>query len=317
MRKNDNKEIVEGYIYQHSLEEKVSGPNSKTPGTSYITGTLDVAVDKSLKNIVQVHYTYITEKTKKGADNITYQNLKKIISGDKKSVINDGLDNANIVRLTPSFDLNDFWSEANNEFVSAPRNEGGFVSFVNEIRETGLRGKDKNGFDLDVLITSVNHIDADEEKKTAERVVLRGAAFNFRNDILPLKDILVVRDPQAMAYFEDFDISSKNPLYTKVRGQIINSVEEIEVAVESAFGEDAVDVQKKRNREWLVTWAAKNPYEYGDETVLTEADVQKALADRNVRLADSKKRTEEYRASQGNAIAAASTSTIQQGGFSF
>ena len=32
---------IEGVLYQHSLELKVSGPNSKKPGTEFISGNID------------------------------------------------------------------------------------------------------------------------------------------------------------------------------------------------------------------------------------------------------------------------------------
>ena len=36
-----NKSHIEGYVYQHTLELKTSGPNSANPGTQYISGNLD------------------------------------------------------------------------------------------------------------------------------------------------------------------------------------------------------------------------------------------------------------------------------------
>ena len=35
MRKVVNRTHVEGYLYQHTLELKESGPNSKNPGTKF------------------------------------------------------------------------------------------------------------------------------------------------------------------------------------------------------------------------------------------------------------------------------------------
>lgn len=40
-----NQTHVEGYIYEHDLKFKVSGPNAKTPGVEFINGTLSVATD--------------------------------------------------------------------------------------------------------------------------------------------------------------------------------------------------------------------------------------------------------------------------------
>ena len=43
MRAMINKTHIEGYIYEHDLELKVSGPNSKNPGTQFISGTVSIA----------------------------------------------------------------------------------------------------------------------------------------------------------------------------------------------------------------------------------------------------------------------------------
>ena len=45
MKKMINNVIVSGRVYDHSLAIKTTGATSKKPGTEYINGTLDVAVD--------------------------------------------------------------------------------------------------------------------------------------------------------------------------------------------------------------------------------------------------------------------------------
>ena len=39
-----NKSHIEGRLYQHSLELKVTGPNSANPGTEFISGECHVSV---------------------------------------------------------------------------------------------------------------------------------------------------------------------------------------------------------------------------------------------------------------------------------
>ena len=43
MQKMINRTRIEGYVYEHKLEKKISGENSKNPGTEFITGTLNIA----------------------------------------------------------------------------------------------------------------------------------------------------------------------------------------------------------------------------------------------------------------------------------
>ena len=43
---------IEGYLYEHALENKVSGDTSKNPGTPFISGTVSIATDNEMTNIV-------------------------------------------------------------------------------------------------------------------------------------------------------------------------------------------------------------------------------------------------------------------------
>lgn len=47
-----NNAHIEGYLYEHSLEKKVSGAQSKNPGTEFINGTISIATDDEMLNIV-------------------------------------------------------------------------------------------------------------------------------------------------------------------------------------------------------------------------------------------------------------------------
>lgn len=47
-----NKTHVEGYVYSHDLKLKISGENSKRPGTEFINGTLSIATDEDLMNVI-------------------------------------------------------------------------------------------------------------------------------------------------------------------------------------------------------------------------------------------------------------------------
>ena len=48
MKKMINNVHLEGWLYEHNLELKTSGANSKNPGTEYITGTVSIATVGSL-----------------------------------------------------------------------------------------------------------------------------------------------------------------------------------------------------------------------------------------------------------------------------
>lgn len=315
MRKNINVEHIEGRIYQHDLAIKESGPASKNPGTVYIAGNLDVAVDEEGLNVITLHFTYVTETyAKSGKTNATFGELKKIIEGGKTWVA-DGKDDATKVKVDASLALNDFYGQ-DDQLISAKVNEGSFVTIVSEL----CPENERNTFTADMVITNVDHVDADPERHIdADYTVLRGAIFNFRNEVLPVD--FTVRNPAGMKYFEDLGVTGAEPLYTKVWGRVNCMTSTTVVNEESAFGESAVKTYERKSKSWDVTGTAKVAYEFGDEQVMTAAELTKAMQDRQVYLADVKKRADEYKAQKatsGNAIpSAAAATTAKAGEFHF
>ena len=152
-----NKSHIEGVLYEHALELKVSGDNSKNPGTPFIAGTISVATDNEFVNIVPVHFTYVTATTAKGNTNATFTTLKNIIDGVIGTYMKDGKDKAGKVRIDSAIGLNEFYSDRNGkeELVSAKRNEGGFVHTCDVLAEDE---KTRNTFECDMLITNVSLI---------------------------------------------------------------------------------------------------------------------------------------------------------------
>ena len=313
MRKPQNTERIVGRIYQHDLEIKtVQNKESDNYGKEFINGNLEVATDEEGLNVIKVHFTYVTETNKSGSKNQTYANLKKIID-ENKTWVSVGKDAAAMVRVDTALALNDFY---NNEdaLVSVKTNEGGFVTFVSDLGEE----KERNTFTVDMVITGVTHIDADEEKKIDEHVLVRGAIFNFRNDLLPVD--FKVKNTEGMKYFEDLGVTNSEPVYTKVWGKIISATIIATKEVESAFGEAAVTTYRNSNKEWVITGTAKVPYDFGDESILTAEELTKAMQNREVYLADVKKRADEYKANRAantSAVPQSATTATKNAGFTF
>ncbi len=309
MKKMINSTHIEGALYQHDLELKVSGENSKNPGTEFISGNIEIATDDAGINIVPVHFTYVTAVTAKGKVNDTFNTLKNIIDGIYKSVMKDGADNATKLRIDSAIGLNEFYSDRSGteELVSVKRNEGGFVHVVGAIADDE---KTRNTFDCDIVITNVIHKEADEEKNIPEKGIVKGAIFNFRGDLLPVE--FSVLNPNAIAYFEDLGATSKNPIFTRIKGRQVSESITRTVTEESAFGEPSVREYKSTRKDFVITWAAKEEYVWDDESTMTAKELLDAMANREVALAEMKKRSDDYKASRGNAAAAPAP-----GGFDF
>lgn len=313
MRKATNTERIEGRVYQHSLAVKtVQNQTSANYGKEFIAGDLEIAVDEAGLNVIPVHFTYVTETTASGNKNNTFTTLKKIIEGGK-TWIADGKDEALKVKVDTAIALNDFYTQDGN-LVSVKKNEGGFVSIVSDLSPENER----NTFSADMVITGTTRVEKDEEKNIEnDYVVVKGAIFNFRNELLPTD--FVIRNVDGMKFFENLGASNAEPVYTKVWGRINCNTITNKVVEESAFGEATVKTYERKTKEWLITGTATVPYEFGDEKVLTKDELTKAMQDREVMLAETKKRSEEYRANKAAtpSTTSAPASSTAVGSFNF
>lgn len=291
---------IEGILYEHDLQLKESGPNSKNPGTPFIMGTISIATDEAKENIVPVHFTYVTATYGSGKPNANWAVLNDIISGKIASFMDAG-DAASKIRVDSAIGLNDFYTDKNGqeELVSAKRNEGGFIHTTGPWREDE---KDRSTFDCDMVITGVKRIDADEEKGISEHIVIKGCVFDFRKAILPVE--FIATNPMAMDYFEGLGASSKEPVFTRVKGRQVSAVIKRQITEESAFGEASVREVTSTRKEWVVTWAQANPYDWDDENSITAAELKKAMEDRETYLATVKQRADEYKASKAQGASA-------------
>ena len=303
---------IEGILYEHALEAKVSGDTSKNPGTPFISGTISIATDDAMTNIVPIHFTYVTATFGSGKPNDTYTTLANIENGTFGTYMKDGAEKAVKLRVDSALGLNEFYTDRNGkeELVSAKRNEGGFVHKVDAIDEDE---KVRNTFKADMVINCVTRTEADEEKNIPEKVIVKGAIFDFRKNLLPVE--FSATNPNAMNYFESLGATLKEPVFTCVWGRQVSEVIVRQIRTESAFGEDEVREVKNTRRDFVITGASKDPYVWDDESSITAAELNEAIQKREIDLAAMKKRQDEYKASKG--IAKPSAITPNQAEFNF
>lgn len=293
-----NKSHIEGYLYEHDLESKISGENSKNPGTPFIAGSISIATNEDCTNIVPVYFTYVTATTSTGNQNATYTFLKNVIDGAVNTVMGGGKENATKVRIDSAIGLNEFYSDRNGveELVSTKRNNGGFVHVCDNLTEIE---NNRNTFECEMVITNVRRIEANEEKGYPEKVIVKGAIFDFRKALLPVE--FSATNPNAMDYFENLDASNTNPVFTKVWGRQISETISTKIEEESAFGETYVKEVPVSHKEFLITGASKEPMLWDDESTITVSEFKDKIAERETYLATVKKRQEDYKASKAQA----------------
>lgn len=301
---------IEGYLYEHALENKVSGDTSKNPGTPFISGTVSIATDNEMTNIVQVHYTYVTAVTSTGKNNPSFTTLQNIIDGTLKSAMKNGKENASKIRIDSAIGLNEFFTKRNGpeELVSVKRNEGGFIHVADALVEDE---KQRNTFKCDMLITNTRRVEANEERNEPEKMIVKGAIFDFRKSLMPVE--FTVLNPLAMNYFEGLEASNSNPTFTCVWGRQISQTISRTITEESAFGEPSVRTVTSQRKDFVITGANKETYVWDDEEFMTATELQTLIAARETYLATIKQRQDEYEASK----AAAATAAPNKGGFNF
>lgn len=308
-----NRSHVEGLLYQHTLELKESGPNSKNPGTQFISGTIEIATDNALTNIVPVHFTYATAVTSSGKPNRAYTTLQNIIDGSIPSVMKDGAEKAAVIKIDSAIGLNEFYSDRNGktELVSVKRNEGGFINVGGMLEEDE---NVRNTFQCDMLITGCERKEADEERQIPEKAIVKGAIFDFRGSLLPVEFSALA--PAAMSYFEGLGASAKEPVFTKVWGNQVSETIVRTITEESAFGEDSVREVKSSRKDFVITGASKEPYAWDSDETITANELVQKMAERETYLASMKQRQDEYNATKNQPnVAAAPMAAI--GGFNF
>lgn len=293
MKQFDNKVHLEGRIFSHTLQKRVTGEQSKNPGTEYIGGTLNIATDEEGINVVPVRFTYVTAVySKSGKPNDTYNVLTQIIENDVTWEKN-GKDAAPQVRIDGDIEVNDFLGRT-GEMVEAKGVRGSFVHFANGSFGLNSNEDKRNTFEADMLIIAA---DPQEVEDGEDYMNLRGYVFAYRNALVPAT--FSIHNPAGIKYFEKCDISNANPLLTKVWGNIISTTQEIKTEVESAFGGAQVNVTTRTLRAWEVSGCAAEPYEWDDDSTLTAADFAKLLEEREAVKAEAKRRAEERNATSG------------------
>ena len=302
-----NSTHIEGFVYEHTLELRVTGENSKNPGTSFIMGNLNIATDNACTNIVTVHFTYVTEITSKGNVNNTFVVLKDIIDGNIGNVMANGKENAGKVRIDSAIGLNEFYSNrtGKDELVSTKRNEGGFVHTVQTLAEDE---NTRNTFQTDMLITNVVYVEGDPEKNVKEHCDVRGCIFDYRKAVLPVT--FSITNERGMKYFESLEASPKNPVFTKIWGRQISRTIVNKKVEESAWGEANVQEITSSRKDWVITGSNPEPYVWDDESTITAAELTEAMAAREIYLAGIKQRQDEYKASKNVKAAAATESAF-------
>ena len=275
-----NSVSVRGYVFSHTLQERDS---TRNPGEKIIMGIVNVATDDDALNVVPVNF-FVNEKTKAGKTNATFTNLHQIIA-ENKTYEECGTDAAR-VRIQGAIDVNDFYGR-DGQLVTGKRVRGSFLHFLNAGEAISSDKVPATSFEADVLLQAAVE---SESNDGSDYVSLRGFVFNYRGDVLPVT--FSVQSEGGKNFFLGEDISAANPYFGKVWGNIKSTVvvsEQEEDSTKTAFGAPQVRETTRTFRTWEVNGATVN--EGMNEDTVTQEELNKAMAERQQRLADLEART--------------------------
>lgn len=319
MKKNMvNESRVEGYLYSYDLNAAVTGKESKTPNTEYIRGTINIATNDKMTNIIPVYFMFVTKNTKEGKVNSNYNILNDILNKRLKSVMDFGVEEASKLSIINS--CIGYSKESYNlyknppELITEQSNVGGFIKVISTLSK---EEKVRNVFKTDMVITSAIRRES-EDDDIPEKMTIKGVIFNFKNDILPIE--YSVLNPAAMDYFEDLEISSKNPVFTKVWGHQISETVVTKEVEETAFGEEYVQESTRNHKDFVITGAIREPYAWDDESTITAEELKEKMAERETYLATVRSRQEYYQKNKNkNSVKAEATHKVEveDGDFDF
>lgn len=289
-----NKVSVKGYVFSHNLEIRTYKNQERDNfGQRYINGVINVAIDEDAVQSVPVYVNFLNEKFKSGDVNESFTILENLIN-ENNTVAAVGKDNALRVDIQGSIGDNTFYSTKNSVMVESQQLQASYI----HIQNGSFKGC--ASWQTDMLIHTYTEIDPENDEPYGE---IRGFAFNYRNEFVPVK-YKVRKASGGMDYFAGKDISTKNPLLTRVFGDYVVTTVTSNKTIETAFGAPSIEPTTYSRESWDVSGAAVQEYDFGDESVMTLDDVNRLMEIRNEYVA-GRKAYAESRAAQATPTKAA------------
>lgn len=265
--KSYNNFDAKGRLYNYELTE------IDTDKGTAIAGTVTLSVDEDNTPVEMRFFARPTYNS--GKPNRTYNVLEDMMAGNLKTVVDDG-DEAEWLGMTGSIDVSYFaprdGAKDVDEMVRAQKVRGSFIN-------TNKKKEYANKWKLDMMITRIQDVEADEEKQTPHIVRVSGYMIDDYNERV-MEVSFEARKEAAMNYFIGMmeNVSVDQPHYTSLWGNFLRISQSI--VRKNAFGED--DVQEIDRVRWHITGMNPDAYAFPDDSTMTAeqyADFRQALND--------------------------------------
>lgn len=268
---------MKGRLYDHNLEVK------EFDNGEAITGTITLEVDAKgtqveISMFARPYYN-------NGKVNRTYDTLAQILDGEYHTVSHDD-EAADWLAVTGNIDVSYFPARngGGDEEYGLARSMKIRGRFINDNRKKEYR----NRWTMDLLITKVDEVEADEERNRPRTAKVHGYYIDDYNK--RVNEVMFdVLKPAAIDYLLGLPASYDSPYFCSCWGE--RQVQKRVSVKKDVFGSD--DVREFENKIWVLTSMSPDPYEFGDENAVSV----KAYNE----LRDGLKKHKEEQSSKGDA----------------
>ena len=260
MAKTYNAIDMKGRLYNYKLEI------IQTEKGEAISGEVELEVDENGTRVSARFFGYPTYNS--GKPNKTYVILDDMLAGDYKTVVDNGED-ADWLGMSGSIEVGYFVAKNANTDDGIVRSQKIRGNFINP------NGKKEysNKWKLDMIITEVIDVDANEERQLPRYVKTNGYFVDDYNERVMWVEFQA-RSEAAMNYIIGLDPSIETPYYVPVWGSI-SSIKRV-VITESAFGDPKIE--EYNNTAWEITGMQTSPYDWNDEATMTDEQFEEYRA---------------------------------------
>ena len=293
LRQATSKLSVEGILAESTLEEVTKD------GKTSIRG--NVVIQTTPENQITVN-VFINKLTNAGTENKAYKGIETVMN-NYKSIAEVGVDEATKVRITGGqVEPNTYYDNQGMEHSNV-RYRSNFFSSLKATEEL----EPKADFEIEMYINSIVPEIKDEEE--TGRVIVNGIVPLYSGCEV-IKLIATNEEIDGLNWAEAISDSYEPGQTGRFYGKIVNEKIPVVKKIPMLGGAVREEVSYKYNNGLLIT-GASNPYDEEDPNAYSLDAIKKGMAERELALAEKKKKAMEKSNSNSGVAKAASTSGRQ------
>lgn len=293
LRQATSKLSVEGILAESTLEEVTKD------GKTSIRG--NVVIQTTPENQITVN-VFINKLTNAGTENKAYKGIETVMN-NYKSIAEVGIDEATKVRITGGqVEPNTYYDNQGMEHSNV-RYRSNFFSSLKATEEL----EPKADFEIEMYINSIVPEIKDEEE--TGRIIVNGIVPLYSGCEV-IKLIATNEEIDGLNWAEAISDSYEPGQTGRFYGKIVNEKIPVVKKIPMLGGAVREEVSYKYNNGLLIT-GASNPYDEEDPNAYSLDAIKKGMAERELALAEKKKKAMEKNNSNSGVAKAASTSGRQ------